>query len=342
MSYLKALFAHGNVADWVAFAGSARAGRIDEDDGVVGQKNASWQDGGRSDYYIEAQRIGYQVVLGGLAGSDSALVSRGLKAIEWGHEPSVLGPNSDWGFNREWDDILAHAAHPRTMFAAASVETVLAILEHDTLRPRLHERAAALVDGIEQSAAAYIASGDAERFRTKCVNSSQIVFQATWMQGAYELTGEKDFKIEAKRTLKAMMDLQLDGGAFGEKTGFDTSYTLQTLRELVAYRDMLPGKGGGTWHTKVSSFITRGADWLLGRVQPDGSIDTTGNSRTAATDAPVKGDFAKGWAIDKSAISLAQYASAFGRWDELSATITAVQNRGQAYDHIGDVVPPAV
>lgn len=342
MQHLNNLFQTSpRVAGWVAFAGSERAGRI-ADDGVVGNNNAAWQAGARPDYYIEAQRIGYQVVLGGLAGGDLALVDRGLRAIEWGYRPDVLGPMNDWSANRDYATILGHAAHPRTMFGAATVKSVIAILESETLPTVLQDRAMYLVvNGIEQSVAAYIASGDAETFRTQCTNSSQISFQATWMQGAYVLTGDEVYKTEAKETIRAMMDLQLDNGAFGEQGAYDTSYTVQTLRELVVYRDMLNGQGGGAWHTQVSDFITRGANWLLSRISPNGEIKTTGNSRTAADGEPLKGDFAKGWDRDQIAITLAQYASSFGRWDELQPIIDAVQYRGQEYDHIGDVAPPA-
>lgn len=341
MQYLNDLFQTSpRVAGWVAFAGSERASRI-ADDGVVGNSNAAWQAGNRSDFYIEAQRIGYQVVLGGLAGGDLAMVDRGLRAIEWGYRPDVLGPTNDWNANRDFGTILAHAAHPRTMFGAATVKSVIAILENETLPTALQDRAMYLVvNGIEQSVAAYVASSDAETFRTQCTNSSQISFQATWMQGAYVLTGDETYKAEAKETIRAMMDLQLDSGAFGEQGAYDTSYCVQTLRELVTYRDMLNGAGGGVWHTQVSDFITRGANWLLGRIAPNGEIKTVGNSRTAADGLPLKGDFAKGWDLDQIAITLAQYASSFGRWDELQPIINAVQYRGQEYDHIGDVAPP--
>ena len=350
MQYLNNLFQTSpRVAGWIAFAGSERADRIAAD-GVVGNNNAAWQAGTRADYYIEAQRIGYQVVLGGLAGGDLALVDRGLRAIEWGYRPDVMGPASDWSFNRDFGTILGHAAHPRTMFGAASVETVLAIVGDPSTwfgpNAAIYDRAYALRSAIEQSATAYIASGDAVVFRAGCANSSQLVFQATWMQGTYVLTGDATFRVEAKETIRAMMALQRPDGAFGEKIGpdgqrgFDTSYCVQTLRELVAYEEMLPGSGEGSWRTQVRDYITKGANWLLGRIRPDGSIDTTGNSRTAADGAPQEGSFAKGWEIDQTAITLAQYAVAFGRWEELAPVITAVQYHGQEYDHIGDIASP--
>lgn len=347
MQYLSNLFATSpRVAGWVSFAGSERAGRI-ADNGVVGKNNEDWQAGTRTDYYIEAQRIGYQVVLGGLAGGNLAMVDRGLRAIEWGYRPDVLGPTNDWSANRDFDVILAHAAHPRTMFGAASVETVLAIMDDPRMMDGvIYGRSYVVWDAIEQAARAYVNSGDAATFRTQCANSSQLVFQATWMQGVYCLTDDATFRVEAKETVRAMMALQRPDGAFGEKLqadgqrGFDTSYCVQTLRELVAYEEMLPGSGEGSWRTQVRDYITRGANWLLGRIRPDGSIDTTGNSRTAADGAPQLGDHAKGWEIDQTAITLAQYAVAFGRWEELAPVITAVQYRGQEYDHIGDIASP--
>lgn len=350
MQYLNDLFeASPRVAGWIAFAGSERVSRI-ADDGVVGSNNAAWQAGTRPDFYIEAQRIGYQVALGGLAGGDLDMVDRGLRAIEWGYRPGVMGPAFDWSANRDFGVILAHAAHPRTMFGAASVETVLA-MQNNPLMWRgdgeaLYGRADAISDMIYRTAVAYYDSGDALTFRTQCINSSQLVFQATWMQGVYVLTDDATFKFEAKETIRAMMALQRPDGAFGEKLGpdgqraFDTSYCVQTLRELVAYEEMLPGSGEGSWRTQVRDYITRGANWLLGRIRPDGSIDTTGNSRTAADGAPRPGDFAKGWEIDQTSITLAQYAVAFGRWEELAPVINAVQYRGQEYDHIGDIASP--
>ena len=268
------------------------------------------------------------------------MVSRGLFAIEWGFQSSVLGPNNDWSANREFNDILAHAAHPRTMFGSAAVKSVYAILVDDTMPSLLQDRAQLLVDRIELNAEAYILSGDAEVFREQCVNSSQLVFQATWMQGAYRLTGVEPFKTEAKDVIRTMMDMQLESGAFGEQGGYDTSYAVQTIRELVVYREMLSGDGLGAWKTRVSDFITKGVNWLLGRIAPDGSIDTTGNERTSADGPPMEGSFPKGWDLDQIAITLAQYAVAFDRWTELEPIITAVQYRGQEYDHIRDVSSP--
>lgn len=340
MRYLQDVFEHAEVSSWIDYAGRERLGRIDPATGAIGKNNLDWQSGFRTDYFIEAQRVGYQVILGGLASEDVAMVSRGFQAIEWGFQPSVLGPNNDWSANREFNDILAHAAHPRTMFGSAAVKSMYAILVDDNMPSTLKDRAMQIVDRIQASASSYIVSGDALVFREQCVNSSQLVFQATWMQGAYRLTGLEGFKTEAKDTIRTMMDMQLEDGAFGEQGGFDTSYSVQTIRELVVYREMLSGDGLGGWKTKVSDYITAGVNWLLGRIAPDGSIDTTGNERTSADGPPQEGSFAKGWDLDQIAITLAQYAVAFGRWDELAPVITAVQYRGQEYDHIRDVASP--
>lgn len=344
MNFLRDVFAQPAVAGWLAFIGNEQALRIKED-GVVSSTNKAWQDGERADYAVEFQRIGYRAVIGGIAAGDSVIVSAGLSAIEWGYQPAVMGETLDWNHNRDYDQILAHAAHPRTMFGAASVESVMTILGEDTLSGDLWDRATALVPSISASAAAYIASGDAETFRTVCSNSSQVVFQASWMQGTYRLTGDVAFKTEAKATFRAVMDMQRDDGAPGEKVyedgtrGADTSYCLQTLREALAYEEMLPN-GTSTWRAAVRDYITGVADWLLSRIRPDGSIDTTGNTRTGADGPPLEGDFAKGWNYDQTAITLAQYAVTFGRWDELAPVITAVQYRGQEYDHIGDIASP--
>jgi len=111
MNFLRDVFAQPAVAGWVAFAGSERASRIAED-GVVGSNNAAWQAGTRADYYIEAQRIGYQVVLGGLAGGNMALVDRGLRAMGGTGPCDNSGSISRAGVRPHWRHRVAEVGAP--------------------------------------------------------------------------------------------------------------------------------------------------------------------------------------------------------------------------------------
>ena len=48
-------------------------------------------------------------------------------------------------------------------------------------------------------------------------------------------------------------------------------------------------------------------------MQPNGSIDTTGDTRTGEDGPPLEGQLRQGWNLDRNAIMLAQYAVAFDR-----------------------------
>lgn len=316
------------VNDWIAYVGEERHGRISPSGAV--EINLGWEDG-QGPLVVEQQRVGFFVLRAGIAARNEDWIDIGLKAIEWGLQDHVLGPESNFPEERERDTAPGHALHPRSIFVAYAAQSVL-LVKHSDVPHRYKRRALALVPAIGRAATSFVETGDADKF-FKVPNSSQLAFVATGIQLAGKLTDDKMLQAKAKEQMQHILGMQRPDGAFLEKHGHDTSYQMNTLDLTTTYASTL---SDGAWKRKVMAYNRAGADWFLARVDKDGIIDNTGNTRTAACDAPVIGDHPKGQDIDVIPTRLYYYAALDGRIAELGAIIDKIQYRGQSFDHIVD------
>lgn len=310
---------------WIEFIAENRVVGINSD-GTV-SNNVNWPTG---PLYVEAQRLGFHIVRGGISANDTVLMDKGLSAIEWAFRDEVLGPQFNWPSQREFDEIIGHALHPRSVFLEFAARTVL-LIRQSKAPADIKARAEALVPKMVKVAQGFVSTGDAARFFKKVPNSSQLAFVAVSIALVGDLAGDHALQNEAELLMRRVIKMQREDGAFFEKHGHDTSYQLNTLELTVTYESTL--SVGSDWRRKVRNANRRGITWFFSRVSPDGSVDTSGNTRTVACGEPILGDFPKGLDIDTIPIRLYYYAFLHGNIGPLKSTIDTIQYHGQGFAH---------
>lgn len=312
----------------VSYVGQERIDRI----GINGvtKLNRAYENGA-SDLFIETQKVGYQLIRAGIASNNMAWVDRGLLAIEWGLQPSVLGSDGSFPDQRETDTVVGRALHPKSIFLDSAAHSVL-VIRQSTAPQAIKDRAERLVPGLHLAVKEIVNSGDAAKFFKVVGNSSQLAFVAVAIHQVGLLANDPSLITLAQQQMQSIIDRQAASGAFLEKGGFDTSYQMNTLELTTAYNATLPA---GEWRDRVASSNRLAVDWFLSRIRPDGTVDTTGNTRQEACGA-TPGYFPKGLDIDNIPIRLLYYAYLSGRSPNILPIASKIQFAGVTYDHFGD------
>ncbi|MGE0528011.1 MAG: hypothetical protein AB7G93_10785 [Bdellovibrionales bacterium] len=76
------------------------------------------------------------------------------------------------------------------------------------------------------------------------------------------------------------LDLQASSGVFRENGGHDTSY--QGVSLSIGFDILVAGSLSEADHARLSAALALGARWLSARVRSDGTIDSSGNTRTCS------------------------------------------------------------
>jgi hypothetical protein len=320
--------AYPRVAELIAYVGLERESRVD----AVGatQINRNYVPG-ESVLVIENQKVGYQLVRAGIAANNMSWVDIGLRAIEWGLRPEVLGEDGSFPDQLHGDSSVGRELHPKSLFLDSAAHTILLVREAD-LPDEFKVRAEAMVPGLLLAVNLIVQNGDAEKYFRRVGNSSQLAFVAMSIHQAGLIAGDTTLVDFAKAKMEYILSVQYPDGGFLEKGGTDTGYQMNTLELTTAYNATLEP---GEWRDTVSLANKKATDWMLSRVRPDGSIDTTGNTRQQACGGSVPGDFPKGLDIDSTPIRLYYYALLAGSIKKIQPVADRIQFRGITYDHIG-------
>ena len=298
-------------------------------DGASGA-NQDWQ-AGRGGLYIETQRRGLDKVEAGVAGGSSTMIDQGLKAIEWGLRSSVRGANNSYPDQRDTDTAPAHALHPKAEFLEAAAHAVVIIAQSAAISPEFKQRAAALVPLIHDVARYLIDSGDVASLFSSAENSNQLAFVAVSLFQTGRLANDTAMTASADALMQQILSMQRGDGVYPEKRGHDTGYQLVTVKQVTTYTNLVTDPA---WRATLLAANTRAVNWFISRVRGDGSIDTTGNTRTTACGQRVPGTAPKGGAIDRATIRLYYHAFLAGSVSEIGPIADLIQQYGQDYDHI--------
>jgi hypothetical protein len=323
-----------DVAYLVSYVGQEREGRINTDGST--DTNRGFVPGS-TPLFVETQKIGYQVLRAGLAANNSLWIDKGLRAIEWGLKPEVLGADGSFPDQRETETLAGRALHPKSIFLDSAAHAVLLIRQSDA--PAAYKaRAELLVPGIHLAVREIVDSGDAIRFFKNNGNSSQLAFVAMAIHQAGLMSGDQSLIDYARANFEQIFSMQKADGAFLEKGGFDTSYQMNTLELTTAYNATLEP---GEWRNRVAAQNKLATDWFLSRVAADGSINTRGNTRQKECSS-LPGYFPKGLDIDNIPIRLYYHAYLAGRTKVVAPVAAQIQFRGTTYDHFGHCANPVV
>ncbi len=111
---------------------------------------------------------------------------------------------------------------------------------------------------------------------------NRLLIDAVAFLGCARLLEDTEFAMLADPFIDAALKFAQPDGVFLEAGGSDTSYQAVSL---VAISDLLNLGYDGEYAASLRLAYRRGVDWLRDRVQSDGQLDSSGNTRTCANEA---------------------------------------------------------
>jgi hypothetical protein len=263
-------------------------------DGALGNVNIAWDQTHFGVWYIEEQRYGMDAVIAGVAQNNQAAIERGIKVFHWGFEQQ----QQDGSFN------CPDAFHSTSFFVEATSHACL-LLEASSFHDQYAKEIEWLKPGILKAALWMIkpaveAAGRAHN--APYTHRRYLVAAALGEAGV--LCGNQELIDHSKDYIKEGVALQSSAGFNPEKGGYDCSYHAVGLVFAERYYDVVADS-----QTKKALYpmLERANQWLRTRVLPDGTIDSTGNTRTGLSQEKDRGGKYK-------KVSYAQTIRTFYRW----------------------------
>ncbi|WP_292777915.1 hypothetical protein [Nostoc sp. NMS9] len=256
-------------------------------------------------WYIEEQRYGEDLIIGGLVKNDPQAIEAGFKMF-------------DWGFAHQVDDgsffITGDRFHSTSFFVEAVARSLL-VIQQSPYAEKYADQVAKYKPLVHRAARWMIKPNIWKigiRRNKPYTHRRYLVATALGLTG--KLTGDQELIEYAHKSIEDGLSLQRPDGVNPEKNGHDSSY--QMVGVIYAQR----------WVTyfpqdeitpKVVAMINKSLLWEQTRILPSGEISTQGNTRTAGQE---KGRSGKVKGIDrKSALrAFAYWASVTGnpQWKE--------------------------
>ncbi|MEH2286665.1 hypothetical protein [Nostoc sp.] len=273
--------------------------------------NVLWIRNQARNWYIEDQRYGEDLIIGGLVKNDPQAIEAGFKMF-------------DWGFAHQANDgsffITGDRFHSTSFFVEAVAHTLL-VIQQSPYSEKYADQVAKYKPLVHR-AARWMIKPNIWKIgigRNKpYTHRRYLVAIALGLTG--KLTGDQELIEYAHKSLKDGLSLQRPDGVNPEKNGHDSSY--QMVGVIYAQR----------WVTyfpqdeitpKVVAMINKSLLWEQTRMLPSGEIITEGNTRTAGQE---KGRSGKVKSMDRRPVlrAFAYWASVTNnqKWEESARKLT--------------------
>ena len=259
-------------------------------------------------WFIEEQRIGRDYVVAGLAFGNKDEIRWGLKVLQWGFarmEPDGLFNHHD-------------AYHSAAFFVEATANALLLLeaspfrtefaAQRDTLKPKLLTAAHWLVrtdvhdlywNGV-RAARNKLPGGSPERAygHRRYLDAAAI--------GETGLLCHDQVLIENSAALiHDGLAMQRPDGVNPEKGGHDTCYQATGLLYACRYYQLVADEA---LRTAMRPMLDKAFAWLIPRVQADGTLDVTGNTRTGHGQEKKRDGTPKAMILRPAALCFAHWA----------------------------------
>jgi hypothetical protein len=168
-----------------------------------------------------------------------------------------------------------HGGPSATAFWLADLSEALLVLRESELGAEYKERIDGVVPKIKKAAQWLAQPNYQDRLKREDAEApNRLMYDALAYGLAGLLTHDEELKQIGRRFVDvAMTRYRPDDGVFLEKGGFDSSYQAVATLKLQVWAVYFPD-------AKLDAAIDRAVAWEMGRVEPDGRIDVTGNTRT--------------------------------------------------------------
>ncbi len=251
------------VTDILGYNPDELVGRVSES-GAVGV-NADFDDGIRTDYFIEMQRYGAELVVAGLSVSDPGAVDQGIAILQWGLDQQA----ADGSFPLSGDPV-----HSTSLFAEAVGRSIME-LERFNYRPfdGYHDEWIGQLSAMTH----WLISVDQDSADVDLKDFGHRYFlRAAAIKRAALLASDSVLDAEANAYMQAGLARQDDNGVFAERGGFDISYQslglkyagdFYRLTDNLAIRD------------EIRNAFTKSLPLFQARIDSAGNVDVSDSTR---------------------------------------------------------------
>lgn len=231
--------------------------------------NIFWEKKVSNRWFIEEQRYGEYLIVGGLLKNDPEAIEAGFKMFEWGFSQQA----ADGSFQGTRD-----AFHSTSFFVAAVARTLLVIKQSP--QSDLYQDKVAYYTPLVRKAARWMISPDVWARGVKnnepYTHRYYLVAAALGLTG--KLTGDRKLIDYARQSIREGLALQRADGVNPEKGGPDSSYQMVGVVYASRWIIYFPQD---RITPRVRQMIERALDWQETRILPTGEISSEGNTRTA-------------------------------------------------------------
>ncbi len=262
----------------------------------------------------EFQRGAMHYMVRAIVRNDPRCVEEGWRAID----ATMREQTEEGGFSRKG---APHGGPSAAAFWLADLSQAVLVLRESPMGPQYKDRIDALTPKIRTAARWLAEPRYQDRLKTEDAEApNRLLFDAL----AYGLSGVLAGDEELQETGRRFVDLAMTqyrpcDGAFLEKGGCDSSYQAVTALNLQIWALHFPDP-------KLEAAIDRAVRWEVGRVEADGRIDVTGNTRTGHGQEKWQGH-EKGVNLSEITLCLLYYHARTGDQLSLAAARRIVERR---------------
>jgi len=272
--------------------------------------NVLWDRNRAKSWYIEEQRYGEELIIGGLIKHDPQAIQAGFKMF-------------NWGFARQADDgsffLTGDNFHSTSMFVQAVAHSLLVIQQSPYSEKYANQ--VAKYKPLVHRAARWMILPDVWKIGIKrnkpYTHRRYLVAAALGLTG--KLAGDQELMKFASQYIQDGLSQQRSDGVNPEKGGYDSSYQMvgvvyaQRWVTYLAENSITP---------KVKGMINKSLLWEQTRILPSGEVSTEGNTRTGGEE---KGRSGKVKGIDRRSVirGFAYWGSVTGneKWNAIARRI---------------------
>jgi hypothetical protein len=243
--------------------------------------NVEWEKKRTDEWYIEVQRYGEGLIIGGLIKNDEKAIKAGFKMFDWG----FARQSDDGGFAGTGDPF-----HSTAFFIQAVAHSLLAI-QQSPHASKYADKVAHYKPLVHRAARWMILP----EVWQKGIKHDKPYTHRRYLDAAAlgltgKLTGDRELVEYARQLISDGLALQRPDGVNPEKGGHDSSYQMVGVVYAQRWVTYFPED---SLTPKVETMVEKALAWVEKKVLATGEISTQENTRSAGQESGRAGDLKK-------------------------------------------------
>jgi hypothetical protein len=222
----------------------------------------------RSNWFLEYQRAGGQDVIAGVLRNDPGLIQTGLSMFHFGLARQAKNGSFPGSFQ---------PFHGTALFLAEAAPSLI-VLENSPLASRFTAEIGWEVPRMRRAEYHMVRSVGGAPHIDDATKNHRWFEEALALQATGILSNDRTLQSWAKRYAARGIKMARPDGVMPEDGGHDSGYQALGLTFATRYLALI---GGESANPSLDAVVKRGEAWELSRVRPDGTINQSGDTRTA-------------------------------------------------------------